>query len=92
MISRQGLNQMKKRTKNDGRIDGCFTLNKSHTSWTKPSKPISPTRGLVLHYISTTVQNLIREHSTENQDVNLGYNLVKISAECIHQIKSSLRT
>ena len=45
----------------------------------------------VLEYISTTVQKLIREHSIENQDVNLGNNLAKIPAECIHQIKSSLR-
>ena len=52
---------MKKRTKNDGRMDGCFIINKSHTSWTKPSKPISLTLGLVPYYISTTVQNLIRE-------------------------------
>ena len=82
---------MKKRTNNDGRMDVCYTISKSHTSWTKPSKTISPTRGLVPYYISTTVQKLIREHSTENRDVNLESNLAKIPAECIHQIKSSLR-
>ena len=58
---------MKKRTKNDGRKDDCFIINKSHTSWTKPSKPISLTGGLVTYYISTTVQNLIQEHSTETK-------------------------
>ena len=82
---------MKKRTKNDGRMDVCFTINKSHTSWTKLSKTISPICGLVPYYISTTVQKLIREHSTENQDVNLGNNLAKIPVESIHQIKSSLK-
>ena len=32
------------------------------------------------------MQKLIREHSIENQDVNLGNNLAKIPAECIYQI------
>ena len=35
------LESNEKENNNDGRMDVCFSINKSHTSWTKPSKPIS---------------------------------------------------